>query len=69
MELFDAVKSHFNAEVCTGKGGFFVRGYGFISTSKARKLTGIKAETRQPRQVITAYGDYATIAMINRVKT
>ena len=55
--------------ICSGKGGFWVRGHGFFTYAKARKLTGMPVEnprTRKPR--ILAYGDYATIAMINGVK-
>ena len=55
--------------ICSGKGGFWVRGHGFFTYAKARKLTGMPVEnprSRRPR--ISAYGDYATIAMINHIK-
>ena len=42
-ELIKALKKHYKADVAYGKGGFFVRGKGHITISKARKITGIKA--------------------------
>ena len=68
MELLEAVKSHFNSEVLTGKGGFFIKGHGFITIAQARKITGVKAKPRQTHQRIMPYGDYATIAQINGIK-
>lgn len=55
--------------ICSGKGGFWVRGHGFFTYAKARKLTGMPVEFPRPRKSrISAYGDYATIAQINGVK-
>lgn len=52
-------------EVITGKGGFFIRNEGFITLAAARRLTGINAPTRQRRERVTAYGDWAMVAAIN----
>jgi len=49
-----------------GKGGFFVRGGGFISLAKARRMTGIKGPKRNPRLIQPAWGEYAIIAMLNK---
>jgi hypothetical protein len=39
---------------CTAPGGgFFVKGHGFMSVSKARTLTGIKAEKRTVKPIAT----------------
>ena len=65
IDLKSALEKHFNAPVLAGKGGFFVKGHGFVSTAKARKLTGIKGKTRNPPTRLSAWGDYATIAMLN----
>ena len=61
-----ALEEHFNAPSLAGKGGFFIKGHGFVSTAKARKLTGIKGKTRTPPTRLSSYGDYAIIEMINR---
>jgi hypothetical protein len=53
-------------EVLQGKGGFWLRGHGHVTTAKARKMTGIAAEPRVHRERV-AYGDYAQlIAFVNR---
>lgn len=67
--ILDKLKLEFNTpNVCLGKdSGYYVQGQGFISLSKARTLTGIKAVQRIPR-VKMMYGDYATIALINNGK-
>jgi hypothetical protein len=53
-------------EVLAGKGGFWLRGHGHITTAQARRMTGIAAEPRVRRERF-AYGDYAQlIALINR---
>jgi hypothetical protein len=64
-DLKTALEKHFDAPALAGKGGFFVKGHGFISTAKARKITGIKGKTRNPPTRLKAWGDYATIAMLN----
>jgi len=55
-------------EVIAGKGGFFIRGEGFLTTRQAQKLTGIKPKPRTKRLYVSPYGDWATIQMITRVK-
>ena len=57
-------KRHY--DVLQGKGGFWIKGKGFFTIAKARKLTGIKAPTRN-RTRLMPYGDYATIAMVNGI--
>ena len=53
-------------EVLGGKGGFWLRGHGHVTTAKARRMTGITAEPRIRRERV-AYGDYAQlIAFVNR---
>jgi hypothetical protein len=39
---------------CTGKGGgFWVKGHGFVTMAKARKITGIVAEKRVQKPIAT----------------
>lgn len=64
-QLRIALETHFGAPALYGKGGFWVKDHGHISLAKARKLTGIAATPREYRPRMM-YGDYATIAMINR---
>jgi len=52
-------------EVYYGKGGYFVKDIGFITTKQAQKLTGVEPQKREHKERITAWGDYATIAMLN----
>jgi len=55
--------------IVSGKGGFWVRGHGFFTYAKARRLTGLPVEHPRPRRPrISAYGDYATLTMINGIK-
>lgn len=68
MDLKTALEKYYNSPALAGKGGFFVKGHGFVSTAKARKLTGIKGKTRNPPTRMSAWGDYATIAMLNKSK-
>ncbi len=68
IKICNALKSFYNADVCYGKGGFFVKGHGFITRITARKLTGIHATPRIIHERISAYGDYATIAQINGIR-
>ena len=65
-DLKTALEKHYKSPALAGKGGFFVKDHGFISTVKARKLTGIKGKTRNPPTRMLAWGDYATIAMLNK---
>ncbi len=62
--ISDKLQELYGAPVLQGKGGFWIRGHGFITLAKARKLTGVKAPSRE-RQRMPAWGDYATIAMLN----
>ena len=56
-------------EVVSGKGGFFVKGEGFISHAQARKLSGVDmSEKREKKEKQMPWGDYATIAMLNQPK-
>ena len=66
QKLVAALKKHYKTtDVSTAKGGFFVRGVGFISLAKARKITGIKSTTkRTPRPKTGGYGDYAILRKI-----
>lgn len=68
--LLNALKKHFGTEdIMAGKGGFWVKGHPFVTIKQARQLTGVKGIKRAPRgERILAWGDYATIAMINGVK-
>lgn len=63
-EVLDALNDQ-GLEVLAGKGGFFIKGEGFISLAQARKRTGVATKKREVRQRVTAYGDYAIIAAIN----
>ena len=56
-------------DVIQGKGGFHVRTKGFFTIAQARKITGIKATPRNKRTIMLAWGDYATIAQINGIKS
>ena len=55
-------------ETCTAKGGFFVNGRGFVSLRNARKETGINMAQRREGKRISAYGDWATVAYLNRAE-
>lgn len=53
----------------SGKGdGYFVRGSGYVSYAKARKIFNVPMYEKRERMQQVAYGDYATIAMINGIK-
>ena len=62
----DKLAEHYGAPTLQGKGGFHVKGHGFISLAKARKITDTPATPRPRRERISAWGDYATIAMLNQ---
>ena len=54
-------------EVITAPGGgFFVKDKGYMSLASARRITGIEAPKRESRGRVQAWGDWATVAMINR---
>ncbi len=61
--LITAIKNHYKADVLSAKGGFFVKGVGFITLAKSRKVTGIKSIVQRiPRT--GNYGDYAIMCNI-----
>ena len=62
--LWKALKEYYKTDVMSAKGGFFVRGKGFISLAKARKVTGIKATPRARRGKTGGFGDYAILRKI-----
>jgi hypothetical protein len=66
-EILNALTAQ-GLEVLSGKGGFFVRGEGWISLAAARKRTGIATPKTTRRARVTPYGDYAWVAAINRQK-
>ncbi len=56
-------------EVLTARGGFFIRGRGFVTYSQAKSLAELRGkltdrEAPQPR--VGAYGEWAFVAAINR---
>ena len=65
----DNLAENYQADVIQGKGGFWVKGHGFITLAAARKITGIPATTRRVVERQSAWGDYATIAMLNKGST
>lgn len=64
QRLVGALKKHYKTDVLSGKGGFFVKGKGFITLATARRVTGIKAKARKARGVHGGYGDYAIMRKI-----
>lgn len=54
-------------EVLKGKGGFWIRGEGHITLAQARKRTSIAAPARPRAERSRAWGDFATIAMLNGI--
>ena len=69
IKLLKALAQHYKTDVMTGKGGFFVKGEGFVTIAKARKVTGIEGPKREPARVQSAWGDYATIVMLNQPRS
>lgn len=68
QELIKGLSDKLGVDVISGKGGFWAKGKGFYTIAQARKLTGIKATPRNYKPIVSAWGDYATIAQINRVR-
>ena len=67
QELQEALERQ-GFEVLQGKGGFFLRGHGHVTTAKARQMTGLAAPKRVYREKIL-YGEYAEmVAFLNRSK-
>lgn len=56
-------------EACYGRGGFWINGLGFSTLKQVSQRYGIISQKRVMRPRISAYGDYATIAMLNGVKS
>ena len=53
-------------DVLAGKGGYWLRGRGHVTTSQARRMTGIAAAPRVIRPRV-AYGDWAQlVGFVNR---
>jgi hypothetical protein len=53
-------------EACSGKGGFFLVGRGFVALAQARKESGINmAQKRAARMVTPVWGDAAIVRMLN----
>lgn len=52
-------------EAVYGKGGFFVRGQGFVTFAQARKLAAVAAKPIDRQCRHTAYGEYAIFAALN----
>jgi len=65
-ELIVALEKHYKTDVLYCKGSFLIRGKPPISMAKARRITGIEGEKRKPRTQLLPWGDYATIAMLNK---
>lgn len=53
-------------EAVYGKGGFFLRGEGFVSFAKARRLAGVAVSEglRRERREAVLYGDAAIVHLI-----
>lgn len=68
--VLTALEQKYGADnVAHGKGGFWIRGDGptrHITLAQARRETGLAATPRQKRPKQAPWGDYATIAMMNR---
>jgi hypothetical protein len=52
-------------EVLSGKGGFWIKGEGFLTLAQARKRTGIAAPEREARPQQQPWGEFATITLLN----
>lgn len=70
-EKHSAILSHFETlgyEIAGWKDGYWLRKDGqktFMTTAKAARAAGIEP-TPIPRKSILPWGDYATVAMLNR---
>ena len=62
----DHLAEHYGTKVLQGKGGFWIKGNGFITLKKAREITGVSAPKCRKVMRQSAWGDYATIAMLNK---
>lgn len=69
-DVFAALEGqHGKGNVMGGKGGFWIKGQGHITTAKARRATGVAAPKRQMRGRVPAYGDWGYVAALNRAMT
>jgi len=66
-ELAKALEAKTGQPVLVGKGGYWIREQGFVTTRQARNLTGLPAPKRECRRGLP-WGDYATIAMLNQAR-
>lgn len=66
-EVLDALVARYGDAVY-GKGGFWIKDGGFVTLAKARKMVGIEAPAREFRPRVSAYGDLATVALLNGVR-
>lgn len=66
-QVLDALKAQ-GHDVVHGKGGFWLRDHGFVTLAQARRMTGVEAPKRPMQPRMSAYGDWAWVAAINRVK-
>ncbi len=64
----DLLSALYKAPVLQGKGGFWIKGHGFITLQKARKLTNTPGPKREPGKIMLPWGDYATIVALNGSK-
>jgi hypothetical protein len=55
-------------EIATGKGGVWIKGEKWVSWAGVYRRYGITPTPRPKAHRIGAYGDYATIALINGIK-
>ena len=66
-QIITKLKQYYKTDdILSGKGGFWIKGHGFISLAKARRLVKVEAPKRPKKPKIQAWGDYATIAMLNQ---
>ena len=52
-----------------GKGGGWIRGEGFRTLAQLRTRYGVPTPRRERRERVPAWGDFATVAMLNRIKS
>lgn len=52
-------------EAVTGKGGFHIKGEGFVKAATVYRRYGLKSGRATKRERVQPYGDYAWLAAIN----
>ena len=55
-------------EVLGARGGFFVRGRGFVTLATARALVGITEHPTRPGDWMMAGGDWGMVAALNGIR-